>query len=120
MSMSDVERARAGYAAFARADMDELGEWFDPSIEWVDPPELPGGRSYRGRERVLDYLASIRRVWERFDVEVQSIEQSDEGVVVDIRIRARARASGAEVEDRVRHRVAIENGRALRIAVQQH
>jgi ketosteroid isomerase-like protein len=116
---TDVERARTAYEAFGQGRVDLLSEWLDPEIEWIEPRELPGARSYRGRDRVQRYLASILEFWEEFRVEPQSFEDFAGDLLVGIRIRARARASGADVEDHVVHRVTIRDGKATRIAVYQ-
>jgi ketosteroid isomerase-like protein len=117
--LTDVERARVAYKAFGRGRVESLSEWFDPEIEWIEPPELPGARSYRGRDRVQRYLASIFELWDEFVVEPESFEDVAGDLLIGIHIRARARASGATVEDHVVHRVTIRNGKATRIAVYQ-
>ena len=116
---TDVQLARSAYEAFAHGQVERLAEWFDPEIEWIEPPELPGARSYRGRDRVQRYLASILEFWDEFIVEPESFEDVAGGLLISIHIRARARGSGANVEDRVLHRVTISNGKATRIAVYQ-
>jgi ketosteroid isomerase-like protein len=116
---TDVQRARAAYEAFSRGQVELIGEWFDPEVEWIEPPELPGARAYRGRDRVERYLASILDFWDEFLVEPESFEDVAGDLLIGIHIRARARASGANVEDHVLHRVRMRNGKATRIAVYQ-
>ena len=115
----DLDIVREGYAAFGRGDVEALAQWFDPAVEWVEPPELPGARTYRGRSEVIDYLASILRVWEKFAVEPERFDETTDGYLVPIRIEAVAGRSGVSVQDRVVHRVTMREGRATRIAVFQ-
>lgn len=114
-----MEQARAAYEAFGRGDVELLSDWLDPKVEWVEPPDLPGARTYRGRSRVVGYLASILRVWEEFAVEPQSFEEMADGLQIVIQIRARARQSGVTVRDHVVHRVTMSEGKATRIVVQR-
>jgi ketosteroid isomerase-like protein len=116
---TDVERARAAYEAFGQGQVEPLSQWLDPEVEWIEPPELPGARSFRGRDRVQRYLASILEFWDEFRVEPESFEDVAGDLLIGIRIRARARGSGATVEDRVLHRVTMRDGKAIRIAVYQ-
>ena len=116
---TDLERARAAYEAFSTRRVELLAEWFDPEIVWIEPPELPGARTYRGRDRVVRYLASILEFWDEFVVEPETFDDTGDDLVIGLHIRARARASGANVEDHVVHRVTVRAGKATRIAVQQ-
>ena len=116
---NDLERARAAYDAFGRGDVEALSELFDDQVEWVEPPDLPGARTYRGRSRVVEYLSSILRVWEEFSVEPQRFDETEDGIDVSILIRAIARQSGVSVQDRVLHRVTMRDGVATRIEVAQ-
>jgi ketosteroid isomerase-like protein len=114
---SDVESATAAYEAFGRGRVELLSQWLDPEVEWVEPQELPGAGTYRGRDRVQRYLASIFDLWDEFAVEPVSFEEFAGDLLIEIQIRARARASGANVEDHVVHRITMRDGRAVRIAV---
>jgi ketosteroid isomerase-like protein len=112
----DVDRARAAYEAFGRGHVESLAEWLDPEVEWIEPSELPGAQTYRGRDRVLRYLASVFELWDEFVVEPESFDSVGGDLLIAIQIRAQARG-GASVEDRVLHRVTLQEGRATRIAV---
>jgi ketosteroid isomerase-like protein len=116
---TDLEKARAAYEAFGRGDVETLSQWFDPAVEWVEPPELPGARAYHGRERVAEYLESILRVWEEFAVEPKQFDERPDGFLVPIHIRAVARRSGVRVEHHVVHRITMRDGKATRVEVFQ-
>jgi ketosteroid isomerase-like protein len=64
MSKKEIEKAvtllRGAYAAFNRGDIDSAVSGFDLNIEWVEPPEFPGGGAYQGREGAKRYLAQSR------------------------------------------------------------
>jgi uncharacterized protein len=64
MSKEEIASAltllRGAYAAFNRGDIDSAVSGFDPKIEWVEPPEFPGGGAYDGREGAKRYLAQSR------------------------------------------------------------
>ena len=55
-----VTLLRGAYAAFNRGDIDSAVSDFDPNIEWIEPPEFPGGGTYQGREGAKRYLTQSR------------------------------------------------------------
>ena len=67
--MNNIERARQGWNALNRMDLDEVLEYIDPDIEWR-PALGPGGaegRVYRGREAYAQWLKTeLFEVWEEF------------------------------------------------------
>lgn len=54
---------RDTYAAFNRGDIAAAVAQLDPQIDWTEPPEFPGGRSYHGRDEVAGYLTQSRANW---------------------------------------------------------
>lgn len=64
MGKEEIEKAiallRGAYAAFNRGDIDSAVSVLDPGIEWVEPPEFPGGGTYQGREGAKRYLTQSR------------------------------------------------------------
>jgi len=54
LSHRQIEEATSGlreaYAAFNRGDIDAAVRILDPGIEWIEPPEFPGGGTYHGVE----------------------------------------------------------------------
>jgi hypothetical protein len=44
---TDLRLARAAYEAFSHGQVERLAEWFDPEIEWIEPPELRNGKATR-------------------------------------------------------------------------
>ena len=55
-----VAMLRGAYSAFNRDDIDSAVSGFDPNIEWIEPPEFPGGGTYQGREAAKRYLSQSR------------------------------------------------------------
>jgi ketosteroid isomerase-like protein len=56
MQQQNIEALRRAYAAFNRGDIAATTEALDPNIEWIEPPEFPGGGNLprtRGRGGVF-------------------------------------------------------------------
>lgn len=51
---------RKAYAAFNRGDIDGAVQLLDPKVEWIEPPEFPGGGEYKGVEGAKRYLLQSR------------------------------------------------------------
>ena len=112
------ELVRSGYAAFNGDDLDGLVAKLHPEIEWVEPREVEGVRTYLGRERIRRFLPSFRQTWAEFQVEPEEImDAGPERVLVLARLNARGKGSGVPVTARVAHLWTIRDGLAVRVEV---
>jgi ketosteroid isomerase-like protein len=93
-----AEVVRRGFELLAANDLDALVELCDPSIEFHDPPEIPGSKLYRGPEGVKDWVRSAREASEDISFRIAGIEEEGEAVLVDTAVEMHGRASGAEVD----------------------
>ena len=85
--------------AYRAGDLEWLLERTDPEIEIVQPPEIPGARSYRGLEGLIDALLDWPLEWEDFSVEPKRIFALDDNRAIVIAVhRGRSRTMGIEVE----------------------
>jgi uncharacterized protein len=115
MSQENVEMVRQGYEAFNRGDLDWMVAHLDPEIVWEDAPEVPGSRSYHGLREVRGYLESFAQQWEEIRFEPEGILDAGEQVVALVRMVARGRASGAQVDARLAHLYELREGRGMRV-----
>jgi ketosteroid isomerase-like protein len=84
--------------AYRRADVEWLLEHTDPEIEIVQPAELPGRKTYRGRDGLLDALSDWPREWEAFAIEPKRVfAVGDDQVVIAVVHRGKPSAMDIEV-----------------------
>jgi ketosteroid isomerase-like protein len=101
--MTVEERIRGLYERFARGDIDEAVEMIDPDIVVVDAPELPGGRTYRGRAEVA---GALRELYEMFDgptVDIQDLRIGPERAVALLRVHGRGQGGGVPIDADIAH-----------------
>jgi uncharacterized protein len=115
MSQEDVQTVRQGYEAFNRGDVEWMVAQLDPEIVWEDAAEVPGSSSHRGIREVRCYLESFARQWEEIRFEPERILDAGERVVALVRMAARGRASGAQVDARLAHVYELREGRGMRV-----
>ena len=98
-------------AALAMFDPDlELRLAKDANAVWgLDFEEV-----YRGPEGFAQFLARLSEAWEEFRWEPTDYRDAGDQVVVYIRMTARGRGSGIEVERDMTHVCDIRNGRLIR------
>jgi ketosteroid isomerase-like protein len=111
-----VELLRSFYERWSAGDYVEAATLlFDPEVELVQPPELPGGggtyHGYEGLRRALDeWLEAedyIHAQAERF------VTQGDT-VIARVRLRSRGRHTGMELDRRIGHVFLFRGDRAVR------
>lgn len=119
MSDENVEAFRRGLEAYNRRDIDAFLELFDPAAE-IHPLTLAmfGGEGtvYRGHEGIRQFVRDVDEVLPQIRVEPLEIRDLGERIVANGRLRARGRASGAEVESPVSWLVEFREGKVIRMA----
>src|SRR4051812_11622422 len=81
MSQQDVETIKGAYDAFARQDIEGLMGAFDDAIEWDVPDSVPWGGSYRGKDEVGRFFASLPEHLDELNVEPQEYYDAGDRVV---------------------------------------
>jgi uncharacterized protein len=115
MPGENTEIVKRGYDAWNRGDLAAVLELVDPSFEWHEASEVPGGVHVYTREQFESYLVSLGRLWESFRLEPQELREAGDLVLADVLERARGRASGVEVTQRFVHVWTMRGRRACRM-----
>jgi ketosteroid isomerase-like protein len=117
----NVERVRAGLAAFSRGDYEQALASMHPEIEWhvaFSLPDIPSDKPvYHGRDEVRELWRIFAGGWQTLALEIEEIIAADAAnVVARTRFRARGPASEIEVDRVVYYAYAIEDDllRAIR------
>src|SRR5436305_4483606 len=109
MSEANVALVRAIYEAWATGR--SAGDFIDPEVEYVNPPDAvePGVRI--GRRA----FAEIRSTYDAVTVEPQEyLDTGGDDVVVIARIRGRGRGSGLQMDWRQGYIWTVRDGQAVR------
>jgi len=93
----NVEIARQSYDAYVRGDMEAALAMVDPEIEIYDHDILDAGE-YRGLEGMLRWQVDWDSSWESWRWEAEDFVDVGDRVVVVLRLYAKGRHSGVDVE----------------------
>jgi ketosteroid isomerase-like protein len=111
VSAENVEIARQGYDAFNRGDIDALLDLCAPDIEWHDRGVFDS-QPVLGKDALRAYFELVMDPWE--DVRREPEEMIDLGgdqVFAMIRMTARGKESGIEVDVRLADVATIRDGK---------
>jgi uncharacterized protein len=114
---ANEELIRSAYGAFARDDLEAAMELIDPDVVVRDRPEAPDPRTYRGREGVLDALASSDESFEEFELQPLRWVATGDHVVIELRMSGRGRGSGVPVEETIAHLWTVRDGKLVALQV---
>jgi ketosteroid isomerase-like protein len=106
---------RAAYAAFNRGDIDSAVQILDPGIEWIEPPEFPGGGTYHGVEAAKQYLAQSRASAAQVISEPEQFIPAGNRIVVFVHARVLPKGSNTWQEVRLADVYTFQNGRATKM-----
>jgi uncharacterized protein len=88
-----IHKLHEAYAAFNRGDIAGAVAAMDPEVEWTEPPEFPGGGTYRGPAEVMGYLTQSRAAWADVRSEPEQFIPVGARIVVFVHARVRAKDS---------------------------
>ena len=121
MASANVELVQSLYDAFNRADMEAILAAMDENVEFVEDPDLrPDAGAYRGIAAVRDFFQQLwdlaPRLGDRpqMEAEPQEFIEQENSVVVPVRLHARARFTGLELEFFLVHVWTLEGGKITR------
>ena len=114
MSSEDVEIVRRTYDHLSRTG-DFPWDLIDPKVEVHDPPSLPDAEIRHGHEGLRAGLESVRTSFDGLVFDVEEIYGAGEDVVVFVRMYARGKESGVDLDVSVAHLITLGNGKLIRI-----
>ena len=92
---------QAAFDAYFRGDESAMLDHASPDIIVTQFPDQPDVRDYRGHESLLRVMAEWTGTWDDWSVEILSIREIGDRVLVGARQRGRGKSSGAPVEAEV-------------------
>ncbi|MCW5252170.1 MULTISPECIES: nuclear transport factor 2 family protein [unclassified Streptomyces] len=98
-----------------RAPFAPLARFFAPDAEMHQAETLPYGGVWRGHEGLARFFLEMGRTWEAFDMVEREFLATGDTVVVRLRVRARARATGRELDFPVLQAVTVKDGRITEV-----
>jgi ketosteroid isomerase-like protein len=115
MARENVEILRDAYEALNQGDIDSALNVLEPDAEWQEHSDLPEADVYRGRDTIRTFLLGYLDSWEEFHQETEELIDSGERVAVLLRMAAKGKGSGIEVESRYAHLWTMHGGRGVRV-----
>ena len=97
MTAENVEIVRRAFEAFNAGDPAAAVELLDPDVEWRLPPNFPDAQVWRGRDAVVEGLATVTGSWDEFRVEVHELIDVGDRVVALVRFHGRATLTGLDL-----------------------
>jgi ketosteroid isomerase-like protein len=89
---------RRSFELLNAGDIDGAVELMHPEVEFHDVAEIPGSTTYRGREGIRRWWATVREPLEELRFEFGEVVESGDKLAVVTRAVGRGRGSGAEVD----------------------
>jgi len=118
MSEENVEIARRYWEGLQ--DLEQIPQWivrfWEPDGDYYPVRAFPEARPCHGHEQIIAFLTDFREAWDRYAFEVKDAKGvGDVRVLVQIRLKAEGRASGAKLEGDVYHCCWLRHGRFIRV-----
>lgn len=92
--MTGVETVRSIYALARAGDWDGVEQLLSPDLVIHEPPSLPFGGEWRGRDALRRLFAAVMGLWDAPSVETETIVGDDAHVVALLRFTMTSKATG--------------------------
>lgn len=112
---AEIEAVKDIYSAINRNDIPAAVTTFDPQMEWIEPPEYPGGGTYRGHAEVMANISKGRNTWAEGGCEVERLIAAGDKIVVFVRARVRLKGQSEWLDGRFADVYTFRNGRAIQM-----
>ena len=113
MSQENVEIVRRGYDHYNRTGEAEY-DVLDPEVVYDVSRRTFDPRVYHGHQGVREFLALIREQWATMRLEPQDFVDSEDTVVVSIRLVGVGKESGVETTADAAHVWTFRDGKVIR------
>lgn len=110
----NLDPVNGAYAAFAKGDIPALLELLADDVDWSSPGTLPQGGDYTGKDGALQFFQGIGAAWDSLDVEVESIGEAGDGVVLVVTHLSGTRKGGGPAEYGAAHVFTVRDGKIVR------
>ena len=114
MSQENVELVRRSYEAYALGDIEGALAAIDPQVE-VHDQDIPDADGYRGHEGMFRWQADWDSSWESWRWEPEEFIDAGDRVVAVLRVYAKGRGSGVEIERLDGAVWTVRNGKGIRL-----
>ena len=114
---AEIELVRDGYARFSAGDIRGVAEILDPDVQYVLPDVFPEGMGgvFHGRKEVLRMWESMLNELEYWRVETEKfVPVPPDRLLVLARVKAKGRASGAEIQMQTADLLTVRNAMVVR------
>jgi ketosteroid isomerase-like protein len=116
MSVSVLEGMYAAEAEyFATGDFAPLRQFFAANFVLHQAEGLPFGGVWRGHDGLRRFFAEMSRTWAVFELGEQAFLSTTSPLVVLTNVRARARATGRELEFPILQTITVADGRITEV-----
>jgi ketosteroid isomerase-like protein len=115
---SNLQLAKDMYASFARGDVPAVVAGCDPALAWSEAEGNPyqlDGAAWHGPQSVVDKLfVRIPQDWATFFVNIESLHEADDHVVMEGRYTGSYKSTGAPLDAQVCHVLQFRDGKLIR------
>jgi uncharacterized protein len=98
-----------------KASFELLAPYFAPDVTLYQADALPYGGTWRGHEGMERFFVAMSQTWESFQMVDQEFLATQGTAVVLTKVRARARATGRELEFPILQTIRVKEGRITEI-----
>ena len=105
-----VDRA---YDAWNRRDFAALRSLIHPDMVLVQDSAIPGAEVVEGRDALGHWLEAFADTWEHFHLTAEETIAAGDRIAVIVRVEAKGKVSGIELDARVGHLVTFADGKVL-------
>lgn len=115
--MNPVDIVTAVFTHAGRGEWDEIERHFSEDLVIHEPPSLPYGGEWRGKDALRRLYAEVMTYWEDPEVVVESIVGGADWAVAILQFTMTSKATGERFTQPMVEATRVENGKAAEIRI---
>ena len=108
----NLDTARVGYAAWARADFEGAVAYMAEDFVFEEDPAFPEAAVYHGPGEFLAYARSFLEMWDGFELILEDLQERGDRVLGLVLWKLTGKGSGVPVEMPIAHLWTFRDGKA--------
>jgi ketosteroid isomerase-like protein len=116
-AMVDEDFIREGYEAWNQGDFGRMLDRLDPGVEIDASSRVLNPEVYHGHEGFRRMVDEMAETWDEWQLEPEAFIDHGDTILVDVRVRARGRGSGIELDQLTYNVWELQDGKVVRMAI---
>jgi ketosteroid isomerase-like protein len=115
--MDTEARIRGMFECFNAGDVEGMAALCHPDVVVIDAPDLPGTRTYRGRDELVAELHNLKEMFQNPQATIDEIRIGDDRALALFHVLGHGQGSGVPINPEIAYVFTLDGGEITQIRI---